>query len=108
MVEARLRPQGPYSLKLTTWTDDWSAQLPEGRWAAARQAPDGTVVIRASCEHAVEDARFLLALDDDTSEFHRAFAHDPSSAGRSERCGASVRSGWRPSRRQPSMRSAAS
>ena len=38
MVEARLRPQGPYSLKLTTWTDDWSAQLPEGRWAAARQA----------------------------------------------------------------------
>ncbi len=34
-------------------------------------------MIRASCEHAVEDARFLLALDDDTSEFHRAFAHDP-------------------------------
>ena len=77
MVEARLRPQGPYSLKLTTWTDDWSAQLPEGRWAAARQAPDGTVVIRASCEHAADDARFLLALDDDTSEFHRAFARDP-------------------------------
>ena len=77
MVEARLRPQGPYSLKLTTWTDDWSAQLPEGRWAAARQAPDGTVVIRASCEHAADDARFLLALDDDTSEFHRRFARDP-------------------------------
>jgi 3-methyladenine DNA glycosylase/8-oxoguanine DNA glycosylase len=77
MVEARLRPQGPYSLKLTTWTEGWSAELPEGRWATARQTPDGTVVVRASCEPAVDEARFVLALDDDTSEFHRAFAHDP-------------------------------
>ena len=34
-------------------------------------------MIRASCEHAVEDARFMLALDDDTSEFHRLHARDP-------------------------------
>jgi 3-methyladenine DNA glycosylase/8-oxoguanine DNA glycosylase len=35
------------------------------------------VVVRASCERAVAEARFVLALDDDTSEFHRRFAHDP-------------------------------
>jgi DNA-3-methyladenine glycosylase II len=77
MVEARLRPCGPYSLKLTTWTAEWSAELPEGRWAEARQLPDGTVVVRASSEQAIEEARFLLALADDTSEFHRSFARDP-------------------------------
>jgi len=33
--------------------------------------------VRASCEAALEQARFLLALDDDTTEFHRRFAHDP-------------------------------
>ncbi len=77
MVEARLRPRGPYSLKLTTWTAGWAAELREGRWAEARQLPDGTVVVRASSERAVEEARFLLALDDDTSEFHREFARDP-------------------------------
>jgi DNA-3-methyladenine glycosylase II len=77
MVEARLRPQGPYSLKLTTWTEEWSAALPEERWASARQTPDGTVVVRASCERAVDEARFVLALDHDTAEFHRAFAQDP-------------------------------
>ncbi|MBA2741802.1 MAG: hypothetical protein H0U46_07310 [Actinobacteria bacterium] len=94
MVEARLRPCGPYSLKLTTWTTEWRADLREGRWAEARQLPDGTVVVRASCEVAVEEARFLLALDDDTSEFHREFARDPL-------LGASVRSlrGLRPPRR---------
>ena len=55
----------------------WQAKLPGGRWAAARQLHDGRVVIRASCELAVEDARFMLALDDDTSEFHRLHARDP-------------------------------
>ena len=77
MVEAAIRPAGPYSLRLTAWTDGWSASLPEGRWASARQRPDGTVVIRASCEPAVAEARFVLALDHDTSEFHRRFASDP-------------------------------
>jgi 3-methyladenine DNA glycosylase/8-oxoguanine DNA glycosylase len=77
VVEARLTPRGPYSLRLTNWTDTWGSDLPEGRWASARQLADGTVVVRASSEQAVEEARFVLALDDDTSEFHRRFAHDP-------------------------------
>jgi len=35
------------------------------------------VLVRASSEQALEEARFALALDDDTTEFHRRFAHDP-------------------------------
>lgn len=77
MVEAHVCPRGPYSLKLTTWTGEWRAALPEGRWAEARQSPDGVVHLRASCENAVEHARFMLALDDDTSEFHHRFGRDP-------------------------------
>lgn len=76
MVEARLKPRGPYSLELTTWTREWRAALPGGEWAEARQLPDGTVVARASSDAAIDAARFLLALDDDTSEFHRAFSRD--------------------------------
>jgi len=77
MVEATIKPRGPYSLRLTSRASVWRAQLPDGRWASAQQLHDGTVVVRASCERAVEEARFVLALDDDTSEFHRRFAHDP-------------------------------
>jgi 3-methyladenine DNA glycosylase/8-oxoguanine DNA glycosylase len=77
MVEAQLRPRGPYSLRLSARTETWSTRLPSGRWATARQRPDGTVLVRASCERAVAEGRFLLALDDDTSEFHRRFAGDP-------------------------------
>ncbi len=76
MVEATVSPRGPYSLRLTHGTT-WTARLPEGRWASAVQLVDGRVALRASCERAVEDARFVLALDDDTGEFHRRFAHDP-------------------------------
>lgn len=76
MVEAGLRARGPYSLRLTARTPSWQCELPSGRWAAARQLADGTVVVRASTEQALDEARFLLALDDDTSEFHRRFAHD--------------------------------
>lgn len=77
MVEARIAPRGPYSLKLTTWSGEWCATLPDERWAEARQLPDGALVVRASCERAIEKARFMLALDDDTTEFHRRFARDP-------------------------------
>lgn len=77
MLQARLRPAGPYSLRHTTFTGEWRCALPGGRWAEARQLPDGTVVVRASCELAVDEARFVLALDDDTSEFHRRFGSDP-------------------------------
>jgi 3-methyladenine DNA glycosylase/8-oxoguanine DNA glycosylase len=93
MVEARLAPRGPYSLRLTTWTDTWHTALPGDEWASARQLHDGALLVRASSEKAVEAARFVLALDDDTSEFHRRFAHDPV-------LGPSVRSlrGMRPRR----------
>ena len=77
MVEAVLRAAGPYSLRLTAGSNEWTSRLCDGRWASARQQPDGHVVVRASCEQAVEEARFLLALEDDTSEFHRSFGHDP-------------------------------
>lgn len=76
MVEAVLRPSGPYSLRLT-YGSSWRSPLPQARWASAQQRPNGSVVVRASCEAAVDETRFVLALDDDTTEFHRRFAHDP-------------------------------
>jgi 3-methyladenine DNA glycosylase/8-oxoguanine DNA glycosylase len=77
MVEAMLRAAGPYSLRLTAGTSTWTAQLPDAGWASAQQLPDGTVAVRASSDRAVEQARFMLTLDDDTSEFHRRYARDP-------------------------------
>ncbi len=77
MVEATLTPRRPYSLRLTTGRLHWSCALPEGRRAEATQLPGGQVLVRASSEQALEEMRFVLALDDDTTEFHRRFAHDP-------------------------------
>jgi 3-methyladenine DNA glycosylase/8-oxoguanine DNA glycosylase len=77
MVETALRAAGPYSLRLTAGTAAWQTRLPDGRWASAQQLHDGRVVVRASCDLAVAEARFMLALDDDTSEFHRRYARDP-------------------------------
>jgi 3-methyladenine DNA glycosylase/8-oxoguanine DNA glycosylase len=76
MVEVTLRVRGIYSLHLTAGSPAWKARLPEGRWASAVQIPDGSILVRASCDQAVDEARFMLALDDDTSEFHRRFSHD--------------------------------
>ena len=77
VVEAVLRAAGPYSLRLTAGTSTWTARLASERWASAQQLQDGRVVVRASDELAVDETRFMLALDDDTSEFHRRFARDP-------------------------------
>jgi 3-methyladenine DNA glycosylase/8-oxoguanine DNA glycosylase len=77
VIEATIAPRGPYSLRLTARSAIWQARLPAGRIASAVQRPDGAVVIRASDEAALDHARFLLALDDDTSEFHRRFHDDP-------------------------------
>ena len=77
VVEATLSPRGPYSLRLTTGRPHWRGALQDGGWAEAAQQPDGRVFVRASSEHALTDARFLLALDDDTTEFHRRFVRDP-------------------------------
>jgi 3-methyladenine DNA glycosylase/8-oxoguanine DNA glycosylase len=77
VVEATLSPRGPYSLRLTTRRARWKVALPGARWAEAVQASDGRVIVRATDDQAVEEARFVLALDDDTSGFHRRFAKDP-------------------------------
>jgi len=81
-VDLALTPRGPYSLALSarfasdatrTFRDgvltqalavDGSVQL-----AQARQAPDGTVAIRAPSEAAAARLRWVLALDDDHSPF---------------------------------------
>jgi 3-methyladenine DNA glycosylase/8-oxoguanine DNA glycosylase len=55
----------------------WQGRLRCGRSALAWQRPDGAVVLRASDEAAVDEARFVLALDDDASAFHRGYARDP-------------------------------
>ncbi|HLE98597.1 MAG TPA: hypothetical protein VI540_01780 [Gaiellaceae bacterium] len=77
MIEATIRPRGPYALRLTARNETWQARLPGSRWAAASQLPDGRIVVHASDEWSVERARFMLALDDDTREFHTRFARDP-------------------------------
>jgi 3-methyladenine DNA glycosylase/8-oxoguanine DNA glycosylase len=76
VVEATLEPAGLYSLKLTAGAA-WKGRMPDGRWASAIQLQDGKVFVRASCKRAIDEARFMLALDDDTSEFHRRFSRDP-------------------------------
>lgn len=101
MVDTTLRPSGPYSLRLTTGTESWRSRLPAGGWAEARQLRDGRVAVRASSHAVLDAARFVLAVGDDSSEFHRRFARDPL-------LGPSVRllRGLRP-RRKPTVAHAA-
>lgn len=77
MVEDVVTPQGPYRLALMTRGRPWTSALPDGRRAEARQRPDGRVAIRATDEAGLATARFQLALDDDTAEFHSRFRDDP-------------------------------
>jgi DNA-3-methyladenine glycosylase II len=77
VIEATITPRGAYSLRLTTERALWRARLAGGGAAEAVQLADGRVLVRATTEPALEDARFVLALDDDTTEFDRRFAHDP-------------------------------
>jgi 3-methyladenine DNA glycosylase/8-oxoguanine DNA glycosylase len=86
---AALKPRGPYSLRLSTrLASDATRRVSDGclravfrcvdalEVAEARQRPDGAVVIRARCTEAIEQMRFVLALDDDHSEFLARFAGD--------------------------------
>ncbi len=85
-VEIRVRPRGPYSLALSArlagdatrrFRDGVvTARLADGV-AAAAQSPDGTVTIRAASAAAAEKLRWMLALDDDHSEFLRLVRDDP-------------------------------
>ena len=89
MTVAALKPRGPYSLRLSIRLgSDATRRVANGTLRAvlrcgdrleraeASQRPDGVVVIRG-CDEAVEQMRFVLALDDDHSEFVARFSRDP-------------------------------
>ena len=89
-LEREVRPRGPFSLHLCTRhgsdatraiRDDFltTTLWVDGRAELARawQRPDGTIVARVESEAGLERLRFLLAVDDDHSEFLRRFARDP-------------------------------
>jgi 3-methyladenine DNA glycosylase/8-oxoguanine DNA glycosylase len=93
VIEAVITPRGRYRLRLIARSDSWSAPLADGSSVSAWQLDDGRVVVRAAGEEQVAAARFMLALDDDTTEFHRRFAQD-ALLGRAAR----LLVGWRPIR----------
>jgi len=76
MVEDVVTPVGPYRLPLMCRSGVWRGPLPGGAAAVASQLRDGRIVVRAPSEDGLTRARFMLALDDDTSEFHARFARD--------------------------------
>ena len=89
-VVRELRPRGPYSLAQTLgFAGDATRRVRDGvldavvpggdgpEPASAGQRPDGTVVVRARTGEGIERMRFVLALDDDHTDFLRRFANDP-------------------------------
>jgi len=85
LIERRLAPRGPYSLAFSarlssdatrTFRDGVFSAVLDGELVRARQAPDGTIDVRAPTERGVERLRWTLALDDDHSDFLRAVKHD--------------------------------
>ena len=77
MAEAVLTPVGPYRLRLMSRTGSVELPLVGGRRLRAHQRPDGGVHVWASDPEGLDEARFVLALDDDTGPFHERFARDP-------------------------------
>jgi 3-methyladenine DNA glycosylase/8-oxoguanine DNA glycosylase len=86
VVEFAVRPRGPYSLALSArLAGDATRRVREGLVTArcgggvarAFQSQDGTVTIRSESATAAEKLRWMLALDDDHSEFLLRFAGDP-------------------------------
>jgi len=86
VVEIAVRPRGPYSLALSArLAGDATRRVREGLVTArcgggvarAFQSQDGTVTIRSESATAAEKLRWMLALDDDHSEFLLRFAGDP-------------------------------
>ena len=86
MVEIAAKPRGPYSLALSArFAGDATRRFRDGLFtaryadaiASAWQSPDGTVTIRSDSVAAAEKLRWVLALDDDHSEFLRRFRDDP-------------------------------
>jgi DNA-3-methyladenine glycosylase II len=90
MVEAIVRPTGPYMLSLAArHAGDATRTFRDGVFAAtlevdgrlerafARQSPDGRVHVAGASTEGLERLRFCLAIDDDHSEFLRRFRADP-------------------------------
>jgi 3-methyladenine DNA glycosylase/8-oxoguanine DNA glycosylase len=86
VAELVVRPRGPYSLALSArLAGDATRRVRDGvvtarcggAVARAWQARDGTVTIRSESAAAAERLRWMLALDDDHSEFLRRVADDP-------------------------------
>ena len=90
MRVVELRPRGPYSLSLTAaGGGDATRSFRDGVLTAvlavdgrvgvgrAAQRRDGSVVLVAESDAGIDRLRFVLALDDDHSEFLRRFRRDP-------------------------------
>jgi 3-methyladenine DNA glycosylase/8-oxoguanine DNA glycosylase len=87
VISAAVRPRGPFSLRLsarlagnatrTTAGGPLVAALATGGLGKAWQQPDGVVQLSAPDEAGIEELRFVLALDDDHSEFLTRFRDDP-------------------------------
>jgi 3-methyladenine DNA glycosylase/8-oxoguanine DNA glycosylase len=86
VAEIVVRPRGPYSLALSArLAGDATRRVRDGIVTArcaggvarAWQSPDGTVTLRSESPAAAEKLRWMLALDDDHSEFLRRIADDP-------------------------------
>jgi 3-methyladenine DNA glycosylase/8-oxoguanine DNA glycosylase len=89
-TELAVRPRGPYSLAFSArLSSDATRTFRDGLFTAllavdertelarAWQAADGTITITAESTAAVERMRWILALDDDHSDFLRAVRDDP-------------------------------
>lgn len=88
-IEVTLRPRGPYSLALTCRRAHDATRRIQGstltavvdagegpELARARQLSDGTLELRAETEAGLAQLRFVIACDDDHSEFLARFAED--------------------------------
>jgi 3-methyladenine DNA glycosylase/8-oxoguanine DNA glycosylase len=85
LIERRLAPRGPYSLAFSarlssdatrTFRDGVFTAALDGELVRAWQSPDGTIAVRAHSDAGIERLRWILALDDDHSEFLRAVRDD--------------------------------
>jgi 3-methyladenine DNA glycosylase/8-oxoguanine DNA glycosylase len=89
-VERVVRPAGSYALALCIrHANDATRHVRDGvltttlhaggraEVATACQLVDGRLVLRAESDEGLDRLRFILAADDDHTEFLRRFAHDP-------------------------------
>ncbi len=77
MLEDVVTPTGPYRLRLMCRSGAWQGPLADGSTATAWQRSDGRIVLQATTRAGLDHARFMLALDDDTTAFHHRFGSDP-------------------------------